>query len=106
MANPMQYRKPEHSRDVDLGSQVRCRVTGFTGTAISRVEYLTGCTQYGITPAQFDGKMPGTEYMDWQRLEVLDGSDQQFADLRQSPTTARSDGAGPAPGRNSDAPTR
>lgn len=102
----MEYRKPAHARDIVLGSTVRCRVTGFTGTAISRVEYLTGCTQYGITPNQNEGKLPSTEYMDWQRLEALDGSAERYADLLHSPATARGDGAGPAPGPSTTAPTR
>lgn len=28
-----------------LGKTFRCRITGFTGVATARVEYLTGCNQ-------------------------------------------------------------
>lgn len=52
-----------------LGSILRDSITGFTGTATSRVEYLTGCVQYGIVPkCGKDGKSTSVEYYDEQRL--------------------------------------
>lgn len=35
---------------IKLGTKVIDTVTGFTGTATSRIEYMTGCTQYGVAP--------------------------------------------------------
>jgi hypothetical protein len=58
--------------ELRLGVKVRDIVSGFTGTTISRVEYLNGCIQYGVLPeAGADGKMPSAEYLDWQRLELV-----------------------------------
>lgn len=54
-----------------LGMKVRDRVTGFQGVAVSYVQYLTGCNQYGVTPpVGADGKYPACEYFDEQRLET------------------------------------
>jgi hypothetical protein len=100
-------RHPEHQLDIELGSTVQDRITGFMGIAMSRVEYLTGCTQYGVT-ARYDGsngKLGETNYFDWQRLSVAKGPD-ELADLNTSKVTQRGDGAGEAPGARHDAPTR
>lgn len=36
--------------NIQLGNEARDKITGFTGIVTSRAEYLTGCTQYGLTP--------------------------------------------------------
>lgn len=35
---------------MQLGNEVEDKVTGMTGIATGRVEYLTGCNQYLVTP--------------------------------------------------------
>ena len=48
-------------------------VTGFTGVIISRVEYLTGCAQYGIQPSiNKDGVVPDVRYVDEGRVDITD----------------------------------
>lgn len=60
-------------KEIPLGVRVRDALSGFTGMTTSRVEYITGCKQYGIQPpVGEDGKMPDVIYLDEQRLEVLD----------------------------------
>ncbi len=55
-----------------LGQKVKDIITGFEGIAVSRVEYLTGCAQIGVTPSVGnDGKIPDTQYFDHTRLVVL-----------------------------------
>lgn len=57
---------------VELGDTVRDRVTGFEGTATSRVEYLTGCIQFGVLPkVGADSKYPDVIYIDEQRIEIV-----------------------------------
>lgn len=80
---------------IGLGSKVRDRITGFTGIAIARVEYLTGCIQVGISPPlSAEGKLIPAEYFDICRLEVLDATSML--------ERANDDVGGP----NRDAPTR
>lgn len=51
---------PNHQLDIELGSTVQDRISGLTGVVTARVEYLTGCTQYGITPkGDGAGEAPG-----------------------------------------------
>ncbi|RIV20378.1 hypothetical protein DYU11_20215 [Fibrisoma montanum] len=57
---------------IKLGQKVRCIVTGFTGIAISKVEYLNGCVQYCVKPPVVDNKSADGEYIDQQQLEVVD----------------------------------
>jgi hypothetical protein len=55
-----------------LGSEVRDSITGFTGRVVSRIEYITGCIQYGVAPpVKADGALPSTEYFDAQRLAII-----------------------------------
>ena len=61
---------------IKLGQKVKCTVTGFTGIATSRVEYLNGCVQYGVTPKMMlkdskDGKYPDSPYIDEGQLLVV-----------------------------------
>ena len=71
---------------------------GLVGTATAKVQYLTGCTQFGILtrPQGEVSKVPDTVYLDWQRLEYcLEGN--EWADVRKSTHTLRSNGAGQPP---------
>ena len=56
---------------IKLGSQVLDIISGIEGIATSRVEYITGCTQYGVTPPAKDGKPSDACYFDEQRLRVI-----------------------------------
>lgn len=58
--------------DSRLGKQGRDKITGFEGIITSRVEYLTGCNQLGITPkVDKEGKVLPTDYFDEHRIEVV-----------------------------------
>ena len=57
---------------IKLGQKVQDKVTGFTGVATARIEYINGCVQYCVKPkVGADGKMVEGEYLDQQQLEVL-----------------------------------
>lgn len=59
-------------KNIKLGSKVRDIVTGYTGIAVNRVEYLNGCIQYCVKPSVGkDGALPAGEYIDDQQLEIL-----------------------------------
>lgn len=56
---------------IQLGTPVEDIISGFKGIAISRLEHLTGCTQYGIAPkVNKEGKFEDTLYIDETRLKV------------------------------------
>jgi hypothetical protein len=63
MANAMQ--------EIQLGNKVRCIVTGLTGIATSRVEYLNGCEQICVTPSVKNDGEPKHYYVDVNQLEVV-----------------------------------
>jgi hypothetical protein len=54
-----------------LGKEVKDKVTGFSGIAVSVHGYITGCTQYGVQP-KVDGKgeIPKMNWIDEGRLIV------------------------------------
>lgn len=56
---------------IKLGSKIRCKVTGLEGTATSRIEYINGCIQYGLTPKADSNKYPDAVYLDEKQLEVI-----------------------------------
>lgn len=59
---------------MELGKKARDIVTGFVGIITAKVVYLTGCTQYCLTPNETDkdGKIREGHYFDEQRLELID----------------------------------
>lgn len=57
---------------IKLGQQAKDKITGFTGIIIGKVEYLYGCTQYGLAPKiDKEGKINKTEWFDEGRIEIL-----------------------------------
>jgi len=59
---------------IRLGQQVRDKVSGFTGIATAKVEYLNGCVQYCVKPkikTKNDNTMPEGQYIDEGQLEII-----------------------------------
>ncbi len=42
--------------NIKLGDKVRCKITGFTGIATSRTEFINGCIQIEVTPKMKKGE--------------------------------------------------
>jgi hypothetical protein len=61
------------AKDVQLGSKVKDRITGFEGIAIGRHVYLTGCNKITVQPQGLDdkGKRREAEWFDEQSLELV-----------------------------------
>jgi hypothetical protein len=58
---------------VKLGNKVRDTITGFTGIAVGRTEWLYGCTRIGVEPTELkDGKLVVAQWLDEQRLVVVE----------------------------------
>lgn len=98
-AKPRTWRRPNDHRHIELGMTVRDRLTGMEGIAASRVEYLTGCTQYAVSQPGLtsEGKAKPWDYFDWQRLEYAADAPNEWADVRTSEATRLANGAGEAP---------
>lgn len=59
-------------KEIKLGDKVRCKLTGFTGTAVAKTEFINGCIQWNVLPKGKDkGKMPEDMSIDEQSLEVI-----------------------------------
>jgi hypothetical protein len=57
---------------IPLGKQVEDIVTGFSGIAVSRLEYINGCVQYGLRRRVDEkGARPDIEYVDVQQLKII-----------------------------------
>lgn len=61
-------------KTIKLGQKVKDTITGFTGIATSRHEYLNGCVQYGVQgKIDKDGIIPEIEHIDEEQLTVMSG---------------------------------
>jgi len=58
-------------KKIKLGSRVKCKYTGFEGTALCRIEFINGCVQYGVQPDAKDNKLEEEMSIDVQSLEVV-----------------------------------
>jgi hypothetical protein len=60
-------------KKIKLGQSCRDTITGFTGIAIAKVKYITGCDKVELQPKQKeDGTVPESTWVDVNRVEVLD----------------------------------
>jgi len=58
---------------INLGDKVRDTVTGFTGIATGRTNWLQGCTRVGVqTQELHDGKPIESQWFDEPQLEVIE----------------------------------
>ena len=57
----------------NLGKEAQDKITGFKGIIVSKITYIFGCSQYGISPKvnATDGKTGSTEYFDEGRIEII-----------------------------------
>ncbi len=56
---------------ITLGDKVKDKITGLTGIATERREFLNGCIQYAVQGKAKEEKMPDAWYIDEQQLEVV-----------------------------------
>lgn len=55
-----------------LGSKVKDKVSGYSGIAIARHEFLNGCVRYSVQDKiNKDGKLPEEKWFDEGQLEVV-----------------------------------
>jgi len=59
------------SDEIELGTKVKDLVTGLTGIATSRLEYLNGCVQIAVSPLANEGKVPDSVWIDHQQLVCI-----------------------------------
>lgn len=67
--------------EIKLGVWAQDIVTGFQGTITARIDYLTECTQYCISPKATEdgGKLPENRFFDESRIMVIGaGVSEQF----------------------------
>lgn len=59
-------------QEIKLGDKVRCKITGFTGIAVVKSEFINGCIQWNVLPkGDKKNKMPEDMSIDQQNLEVI-----------------------------------
>ncbi len=57
---------------IELGQEVKDKVTGFKGIASGKCIYLSGCTHVCIQPkVEKDGKLPDAKWFDEPMVEVV-----------------------------------
>lgn len=58
---------------IQLGQEVKCKVTGYTGIAVVQADHLFGCVRIGVKPQERDkdGRLQDAEYFDEVGLEVV-----------------------------------
>ena len=58
---------------IELGWRVKDKISGFTGVAIARTEWLNGCIRINVAPEKSDkdGKPLDDRYIDEGQLELI-----------------------------------
>lgn len=58
---------------IQLGDKAKDVISGFTGRVTGRAEYITGCTQFCLSPERLDekGQLQSGNWFDDSRLVVV-----------------------------------
>ena len=57
---------------INLGEEIKCKVSGFKGIVVAQTEYLNGCIRCGVQPkVKKDGTLPEVQWFDEPQLEVV-----------------------------------
>ena len=60
---------------IKLGNKVKDSITGFTGIAIGRTEWMYGCARVGVRSTELtDGKPVDDQWFDEQQLSVVEAT--------------------------------
>jgi hypothetical protein len=58
---------------IELGDKVRDRISGFTGIAVGRTDWMYGCSRVVIAPQELhNGSLVDSQAFDIQQLELLE----------------------------------
>ncbi len=81
------------ANEVELGSKIKDKVTGFEGIAIARTCWLNGCTRLAVQSTELKDGKPTEEYwIDEGRVDVLpDGKIEVSEADRTPPAGPRND---------------
>lgn len=55
----------------NLGKKAKDKVTGFEGIITGKINYLYGCSQYGIVPPASENKTHDCQWFDEGRIEII-----------------------------------
>ncbi len=60
--------------NIQLGQNVKDKITGFAGITTGYVRYISGCNQYLVASRSVgkEGKLPESHWFDEQRLDATD----------------------------------
>jgi len=84
---------------VKLGIRVRDNITGLTGIAVARTEWLHGCARVTIQPEELkDGKPVESYTVDEQQVELVKTEKRRVSPL----SSATAGGPQPTPARHGD----
>ncbi len=68
------------TKRIELGDRVRDKISGFTGIATSRHEYMNGCVRYTIDSEELkDGKPVDGQWFDEQQIEIVEAKEIEAA---------------------------
>lgn len=82
---------------IELGMHVKDKVTGVTGVAVARTEYLTGCARISVQPTDVkDGKVADWVTLDEGQWDVIKSKNKVILNEVKA-ATPRQEKGGPGP---------
>ena len=76
------------AKDIELGSKVKCKVTGFTGIAVAVLKSIHKCDRYHVQPpVNKDGIIPEAMAIDGLSLTVVAPPEKEVAESIPAPET-------------------
>ncbi len=72
------------STKIELGHQIEDGITGFQGTVVGIVDYITGCKQILVQPRSKDGAWVESHWLDADRATVIPGSERSTVNVKDN----------------------
>lgn len=89
--------------DIELGDEVKDKITGFSGIAVARTQWITGCDRITIRPRTLkkEGGIHDIETFDEQQLTIVKKRALILSDV-ETPKKEKRGGPGPNPTKPSN----
>ncbi len=82
---------------IELGLTVKDKITGLTGVAVARTEYLTGCARISVQPTEVkDGKTADWVTLDEGQVDIINAKKKIVLNEIKA-ATPRQERGGPQP---------
>lgn len=75
----------ENDFNIELGDEVKCKITGFQGIVTGYCKHLTGCDRISIQPpVKYDMRVPDAMWTDVATVDIIEKQKVKPSNVRET----------------------